>query len=765
MTGIFGRDETRADGVLKATGAARYVADRPAAGSLLARYVAATVPHGVIRRIDVDAASRVPGVHAILTGEDVRGVRVGRRLQDWPLLAWDRVRFVGERIAAIAAETPEAADRAADLIEVDIEQLPPVLDPVAAVAPGAPVLHPDAATYRYLWPAPRPSVSHPNIQGELESATGIAATDADGFAALFLPPNRVFEGRYETGRQHQGYLETHAARVTPTAGGGASIVTTNKQPFGLRSQMSAALDMPVEILEVETDSIGGDFGGKGLSIDEYLCLLLARRTGRPVHAAASYAEELTAYAPRHAGRLRLRTAVDADGRIVAHDAQIDFDGGAYAAAKPLPELILPGALDVLAAYHVPHRRIRTRVVYTNTVPGGHMRCPGELQAAFAGESHVDAIARELGFEPIAFRRRNAAGPETVTAHHQRIRTPMAVEVLDRLERELPGASRDGGRGVALVARRMEGGRGAMRARVLEDGRVALLTSLPDQGAGLYAALSRIAAATLGLPEESVTVLRRPTSDAAADLGVGASRVTFLAGRATQDAVGRLRAAMEDAASVVAGDRVELRDGAFTTPTGVHLSWAAVAALPAVIGLQVEGTYDSEADGHDVADFTFGGLGVIVDVDRETGVIDIRDAVFVADAGSAVINPLAHRGQIDGGFAQGIGAAMMEELVFDDGQVANATLADYRLPVPEDVPLLRTVLLTSSAGPGPFGTKMAGELSPSAVAPAIANAVADATGMRPSVIPMTPERVLRALRSDRSPETSRPAQPDIDTEDC
>ena len=618
-----------------------------------------------------------------------------------------------------------------------------MLDTDAALAPDAPILHPDAAGYRYLG-STRPPVSHPNVQGEVVVKKGLAA-DPAAFEALFAIPERTFVDEFRTGRQHQCALEPHGALVDA---GDATIrvLTTNKGPFSLRAQMAAALELPAESIVVETGVIGGDFGGKGLSVDEYVCYLLSRVAGRPVRMISTYEEELSGYAPRHGGRLVLRSAVDATGRIVAHDADLVFDGGAYAAAKPIPELIPPGGIDVMAPYDIPNIRIRVRAVYTNTVPGGHMRCPGEVQAAFASESHVDGIVHALDLDPIEFRRRNAAREGSTSAMGQRIRGPMAVPVLERLAmaRVAPSGG-DRGFGVAIVARRMEGGRNTIVARPTEAGRIRLQTGLPDQGAGAYTAITRIAATTMGIDPGLVEVEHATTAEAPPDMGVGASRVTFLAGHAAARAAQRLMAELCALAAAPTGEPVELMDGAFRRAGGTMVSFSEIVRLAAARGLRVEGTFDSATElAEDEADYTFAGLAVTVSVDRETGRVQVEDALFVADTGT-VINPIAHLGQIEGGFAQGLGAALMEELVLDGGQVLTANLSEYRIPATPDVPRLRVELLPDASGPGVFGAKMAGELSPSCVAPAIANAIEWASGVRVRRIPITPERLLQALK--------------------
>jgi CO/xanthine dehydrogenase Mo-binding subunit len=733
--------EVRVEALDKVTGVARYTADRVVPGALIVRYRYAGIAHGRVSRIDTSQAAAVDGVRAIITGRDTAGLRAGRRLQDWPLLAWDRVRFPGERIAAVAAETERAAEEAVALIDVEYEELPAVHDPAAALGPDAPVLHPDAAEYRYIGPH-RPPTSHPNLQGELVVRKGPA--DDAGLEEALAAAEILVEEEFLTGRQHQGYIEPHASAVIPGPDGLLRVITTNKAPFSLRLQLSTALDTPVELIEVESAVIGGDFGGKGLSIDEYVLAVLARRTGRPVRMTAAYDEELRAYAPRHGGRIRLRTGLDGGGRILAHAADLWFDGGAYAAAKPLPELILPGGLDILAPYDVPAVRLHLRTVYTNAVPGGHMRCPGELQAAFASESHVDRLAAASGLDPIEFRRRNVVRDGSVSIVGERIARPMAAEVLEVLAREAPPTLEpDEGFGVALVARRMEGGRQSLTLRIAPDGRIEILTGLPDQGAGLHTMLARVVARTLDVELERIAIRQQTTASAALDLGVGASRVTFIASRAAQDAAERLAAALTG-----------LQQGR-GTDAGLDEAMARAAAD----GLEVTGSFDSNAGGEaGVVDYTFAGMAAHVAVDRETGSIRLLGATIAADTGT-VINPVAHRGQIEGGYAQGLGAALMEELLIDEGVISTQTLADYRLPTATDVPAPRVVLLTEAPGGGAFGAKMAGELSPSTVAPAIANAVERAVGVRLRQIPMTAERVLRALRDETlEPVGAAPAGP-------
>ncbi len=738
--------EERVEGPFKVTGQARYAADVRIPGMLWAGFLTSPHPSARIVSVDTAAARAVPGVHAVLTGTDVAGARFGRRLMDWPVLAWDRVRFVGDRVAAVAAETREAAEEALKLIEVEYEELPAVRDAEAALAPDAPLVHLDASDYVYLGGA-RPAVPHPNLQGYQLITKGEADIER-----AFAAAARVFEHTFTTPRQHQGYIEPHACAVWIDEVGLVHVVTTNKSPFSLRQQLSKATGVPGEKIVVDAPFIGGDFGGKGLSLDEFACYFLARATGRPIKSVMSYADELQGTNPRHATTIHLRTGVDAEGHFVAHEATVTFDGGAYAAGKPGLSLIPAGGTATLPAYSIPNTRLELRTAYTNNVPGGHMRAPGEVQALFAGESHVDMIARELGIDPLELRLRNAIRPGELSIANDRIREHRAVEVLETLKREsrwgeqpLPA---DVGRGIALGVRHVGGGKTSVVLRLLPDARVEVLSAVPDQGSGTRTLVQRVVAAVLSIPRDRIVVTYGNTAEAPQDPGSGGSRVTHIVGQAALVGAETLKSRLQDLAAEVLGwptGTVALEGGEFVSGEGERATFEDVARrIAAGPAVEVRGDYDGSGHGPDEAgDFNFVAYMIEAAVDRETGEISLRDALLVADVGT-VLNPVAHQGQLDGGFVYGLGGALMEELPVEDGRVTTPSLADYKLPTQRDVPPLRTVLLPTAVGPGPFGSKMAGEVSNSGVAPAIANAVAAAVGARVTSLPITAEKVLEAL---------------------
>lgn len=704
---IFDRNETRVDGREKVSGEAQYAADFELPGMLHAAFATSPLAHARIISIDTEQARAVPGVHAVLTGRDIGEHRFGRRFFDRPALCVDRALFIGDTVAAVAAETREIAERAAALIEVEYEELAAVLEPDEALAPGAPVLHENVDAY-YFHGGKRAAVPHPNIQGRRVMQKG---NIEEGFARA----DHVFEHSFTTPRYHGGYLEPRASLVWIDAQGIVHVVATNKAPFAFREQFAICVGVPVDSVRVETAYIGGDFGGKGLSVDEYACYFLARSCGRPVKYVRTYLEDMRSSTVRHASRTTIRTGVTRDGYITAMDAKIVFNGGAYAAGKPAPTL-LPG-LDPKLPYTIPAGRLERVSVYTNTVPGGHMRAPGDVQFIFAVESHIDMIAHELRIDPLEMRLRNAVSGQGSDFEDVPYLEPSARETLEKMR----AASKWGtpvppgrGRGIGFGVRHIGGGKAEVTLRAHPDGRVECVTGAAEQGMGILTLLQRVVAAGLELDLDRVSVVREPAmTQTPFDPGAGGSRQTHVTGNAALDAVRRLREHVE-------------RDG-----------W------PKGAPVEVRGTFEA-VHGHEAAPHGFCGFVAEVSVDTETGVIELLDVVCVSDVGT-ILNPIAHRGQLAGGFVMGLGHALTEELRVTEGKVENPSLADYKLPTQMDVPPLRFVNIENIAGPGPFGAKMAGEINTAAVAPAIANAIANACGARVTTLPLSAERVLSALR--------------------
>ncbi len=742
--------EYRLDGPDKVTGTAQYAGDMQRPGMLWAAFLGSPVPYGRIRSIDTSKARAMPGVHAVLTGEDVKGILFGRRLLDRPVICWDVVRFVGDRVAAVAAETLEQAEAAVGAIDVDIEELTPNFDLEAAFAADATILHPDAASYGYLG-GTRSPVPHMNMQGKLLKKRG-----EEDIEAVFARAHRVFEHTFTTPRQHAGFIEPHAAMGWVDEAGLIHVISTNKTPLNLRSQMAKAMGLkPAEIV-VEAGTIGGDFGGKGYSIDEYSCVYLAKATGRPVKAVTRYADELAAYNVRHAAQMRLRSAVDENGLLIAHESRLLMDGGAYANAKPLPALAPAGGTAVMSAYRVPNVKISVQVAYTNTVPAGHVRSPGEVQAIFAGESHLDMIARELGMDPLQFRLKNVVRDGERGALGDNFRESKGAELLEAAAAAIGWTNprpANHGVGIALGVRHVGGGAMSLGVRVHSDGRIELISGLVDVGGGQSTMLKRVFALVASVDERRIFVTKRTTADQPNDQGVGGSRVTNIGGRTAELLGQQVREWFQERLPRVlpnGPEHAELRNDALIDPaTGEQLMDFGTLVARLVQPdepVELSATHDAGTHGpDDPGDNNFACYAFEVAVDPETGTITLVDSVLAADVGT-IINPVAHRGQLEGGFGFGVGAALMEDVQVEEGVVVGRSLAEFKLPTMRDVPNLRAILVPTALGPGAFGAKMAGELSNCPVAPAIANAVADAVGARVTDLPLTPERVLQAIQA-------------------
>ena len=733
----LGRPTPRVDGLAKVTGTARYVADQTIPGMISGRLVHSTRSHARILGIDTAAARALPGVHAVITGEDVGQYLYGRRMKDMPVLARGVVRYSGERLAAVAAETEEIARHAADLIDVTYEDLPAVLDVTGALEPDAPLLHPDFNTYPGVRPLSEPSNAYQwtvNDRGDLDA----------GFAEADI----IVEGEYETQRHHQAYLEPHAS-VVSIEGGRAHVWTNTKVPQNIRDDLAATVGIPRDDIVLHHSHIGGDFGGKGTPLDLPVCYFLARAAGRPVRMVADYIEEFLAGSPRHATRTRLRTGVMRDGSIRAHHVQFFVNSGAYAAYKPAG--VIGGAPRAAGPYRIPNTRIESIHVYTNTVPGGHMRAPGSPQAVFALESHLDEIARRLGIDPLDFRMRNLIEDGEETAWGQRFEHVRVKETLEAAadaagygEARAPFV----GRGIAIGDHGSGGGIGNAEVALEPGGGVVLGTAIFDQGSGTHTTLQQVVAEELRTPLHRIRLEVWDTDGTVDDSGIGGSRATrvntTVAYQAAQDARRRLvRLAAErlgepEAAITLDGDeiRVEGREQALRWPE-LLAEWE-----ERVVGrAYLEDTEPVRVTG-------FVAQIAEVEVDPETGEVRVLGLTTAHDVGR-VLNPVGHQGQINGGVVQGLGYALMEELTVEDGRVATLSFGDYKIPTSLDIPELRTVLLESGAGVGPYAIKGIGETPNVPVAAAIANAVADAAGVRIADLPLTSEKVYRALRDHES----------------
>ena len=742
---VIGQPLARADGFEKVTGRARYTADTSLPRMLWARALRSPHPHARILRIDASRAAAVPGVHSVLTGADIPPVLYGRRIRDIPALARGRVRFIGERVAAVAADDPDLAQAALDLIDVDYQALPAVFEPDDALAEDAPLLHPNVNGYAGL---PRP----------LDKPSNAFVRDTWGrgrVAAGFAEADLVVENSFTTQRVHQAYLEPHACLVWIDDTGRVQLWAPNKAPHRLKHDFAAALGLPEEQVRVNHSTIGADFGGKGSPMDMPLCYFLAQRTGRPIKMVMDYAEEFMAANPRHPSTAWMKTGVKRDGTMVAHQAKLVFNSGAYGGFKPVPGANLPGAEHAAGPYRIPHASIEAIHVYTNSVPGGFFRGPGAVQAIFALESHVDIVARRLGMDPLDFRIKNLLrdGEESPTG-----RRVFGMQGLETLKAAASAAdyhspkAANVGRGIAVAFKSQGEGESSAAVTLAPDGSVVLNTSVFEQGTGSYTAFRQIVAEELHLDPERVQVHPWSTDEAPFDTGIGASRVTRVAVPATFRAACDAREQLLRLAAELMGwpeEQLTLHGDAVTrSGTGERRPWR---DLLASVGRPITGQATHKETGEaPVSDF----LAQIVEaaLDPETGEVKLLRVTSAHDV-ARILNPVGHQGQINGGVVQAIGYALTEELRVAEGRVETAHFGDYKLPTMRDLPELRTALVHTDNGLGPYRSKGIGEYAIEGVAAAVANAVADA-GPRIHSLPITSEKVYRALRQS-NPHRRKP----------
>jgi CO/xanthine dehydrogenase Mo-binding subunit len=648
-----GTSARRVDGTPKVTGATRYTADHSLPDMIWGKCLRSPLPHARIRRLDVEKARKLQGVSAVLTAADLPNRLTGIILKDMPVLAQDRVRFIGERIAVVGAVSPEIAEEALSRIEVEYEELPAVDDPLQAMAAGAPLIHENLRSYEGLR-LPLPDV--PNLQNYAEWRTGDCRK---GFAEADF----VFEQSFTTQRAHQGYLEPHAVLVQLLPSERILIWSTAKQVYLTRANLADWLGINEEKVIFQVGAVGGDFGGKGTLMDLPLCYFLAKVTGRPAKMIMSYAEELSAANPRHASLITIKTGVKKGGRLWARELKAVFNGGAYAGIKESSNGNLPGSRHGNGSYAIPHSFIQSLCVYTNCVPGGIMRGPGDLQVNFAVESHMDYVGHQLGIDPYQFRCLNVLKPGDLLVSGQRVNTYMGQRLLREIGRKIrprPRRKRTPyvGHGLALASRDVNFGVANIDVSLDETGAAHILTTVPDTGTGAHTIFRQIVAEALVVSAGDVAVRMGTTETFPTDVRVIASLVTYLSGQAVQKAAFALRAKLVRLAATLLGcslNSVRLERGTVVGPKRTRIKLADLATRAKATGesLTTRGSIDIKER---LGAMCFFAEAAEVSIDPETGQVKVRRVISAHDVGT-IINPLTHRGQVEGGMIQGFGFAV------------------------------------------------------------------------------------------------------------
>jgi xanthine dehydrogenase molybdenum-binding subunit len=751
---IVGKRLPRVDAVEKVTGAAKYAGDYHLRGMLHAAMLRSPYAHAQIRAIDARRAQRIPGVHAVLTVYNVPRVkhagqpepRAGSLVKDQYIFD-HTVRFRGDGVAVVAAESIETAEEALALIDVDYEVLPAVFDPYEAMQEGAPRIH----------GADRNLVIPPVIiaWGDVE----------EGFARA----DRIFEGVYSTSRHVPAFMEPYICTVALDAAGRLTVYSSTQAPFMVRGALSEVLGIPMSKIRVITEHMGGGFGAKqDLYQHEYLAALLALRTGRPVRFEFTRAETFVSGRSRHPVTVELRQGVTRDGILTARQARYVANSGAYGSHGPGITWVGSAALGSLHRCENVH--IEGLCVYTNAPIAGAFRGYGAPQAYFALETQMDEIAEALGMDAIELRKRNALRPGDIGPAGTPFTNNQLPVCLDRGaarigwdRRQKPtGSSNQSGlgsrsrtvRGIG-VATQLHSATAYPETREIanaavginEDGTVQLRIGSADLGTGAKTVLAQICAETLGVCYEDISVLAGDTDLVPYDLGAYASRTTYIAGGAVEQAS---RLAKERLLRV-ASDKL----GAPVEDLSVAQSVIRIAGRPDAIipiaeivgpaqGAPAE-TISGAARNQPLNAYSFAAQFAEVEVDTETGHVRVLRMVAVHDIGKA-INPAAAEGQVEGGLHQGIGYALMEDMVIDarTGRTLNPNFVDYKLLTALDMPELEVEFIESRLGDGPFGAKGVAEDSLCPTAPAITNAIYNATGVRITRLPVDPEQLLAAM---------------------
>jgi CO/xanthine dehydrogenase Mo-binding subunit len=761
------------DGDDKLCGSAQYIADLHRPGMLHGAILQSPHAHARIRGYDLSAARALPGVRAIVTGNDLdERHRMGAFIKDEPAFAKGKVRYVGEIVAAVAADSEAIARAATQLIRVDYEELPAVLDPAAALAPDAPLVHEGAAQYIKVFDA--------GTDGNLCSRTEFTSGDID---AAWADCDAVVEATYTTQAQAHVSLEPVGALAEIDAGGRITLWSANQSVFRVQASVCESLGLPMTKLRCLTPRVGAGFGNKMEAHVQPAVVLLAMKARRTVRMILSREEDFETVRARHPFSIRIKTGARRDGTLAAREIEVLLDGGAY--GDDSPGVLGYALLMQCGPYRIPHVRAHGRVAYTNKLRFGAFRGFGVPQVTFAAESQLDELAKQLGIDRIALRRRNMLVPGDPWFGGQAIRSNGLAECVDIVERESrwrepvaaptphapPGQRLRRGRGIALSAH-ISGllASGAI-VRLLEDGSVLLNTGAVDIGQGSNTVLTQICAEALQLPVDRVAIASPDTDGAPYNWGTTASRVTYVTGRSVVGAAAEIEKKLKEHAGEMLEcgvDDLELLPGGKVAIKGVaqrsvsfgdisgRAHWAAGGPL---IGTHSwvfdQKTFDPKravAVGLPFAQigvFSFNALVVEVELDEASGQVRVVGAWSACDIGRA-INPMLASGQIEGAFVQGMGYALVEEMVWDGARLANPSLMDYKIPTMGELPeTLRAYLVESDEPSGPFGAKSVGELGINGVAAAIANAIADAAGVRLRRLPMTGERVLRGLLESAS----------------
>ncbi len=745
-----GRDVVRKDAFEKAIGMAKFASDLFPDDFLWVSTVRSKYPHARIVRIDVSKAIKMPGVVAVFTHRDVPNNRYGVFVKDRPVLCDTHVRYIGDPVALVAAESMEEAEEAREEVVVEYEPLPAVTDPIAAMEPTSISIHEG---------------------GNICRSTRITFGDVvEGFRNSKI----VVENVYKTSSQIHAYLETEAGVSYIDEYGRITVVAGGQSPYRDHHEIVSTLGLPPEKVRVITPYVGGAFGGKDdISVQIHLALV-TWKTGRPARLVWSREESTIAGTKRHPSIVKMKTGASADGRLQANSVEIIYDTGAYAALGPA---VLDVAIENCnGPYKIPNIDIKAWLVYTNNMVASAFRGFGAPQVIFAIEQQVDQLARELGFDPVEFRLINSLRKGDYGVFRNKLFGSVGIsDCLEVIKNHRLWKDRENlkkqptlpwikhGVGVAAAVKGYTLGalpdKGSIGLELRLDGGFNVKGSFTEIGQGVVQAVAQMAAELLQTSIDSIQVIFADTSETPDTSVTSASRQLFLAGNALRDAVSKMvekiKKALESSWGESVGD-VFLRDGYVNTSKGMKIPYSEVAKIleDSGLGREVTGVFEVPrvepiAGSLEIPHlfYMFGATLAFVEVNVLTGVIRVKNLVAVADVGK-VVNPQTLTGQLEGAAVQGIGYALLEEPKIDNGYLRTTNLSTYLIPSIKDIPEIEVFTVEDHEEQGPFGAKGVGEIGIISVAPAIANAVYDALGVRPFSLPMTPEKIYWMIKQSR-----------------
>lgn len=748
---VVNHSVAREDGVAKVTGSAVYASDIRLEGMAYAKLLRSPFAHARILSVDASEALRQPGVIAVLHGNNLQGIDpyYGHAVKDHPLLAIGKVRFLGEPVAAVVAEDERSAYEALESVRVEYEELPGVLEVDAALADGAPLVHETSYAGGSFRGFDDPgSMKASNICQEVHLEWG-------DVAAAFAQAAQVVEGVYYFPMAYAYAMEAYVS-IADYNDSGLTVYSSAQHPFIVRHDLAGVFGLFLNRVRLVVPFVGGGYGSKSYTKIEPLTAACSWKAKRPVKLQLSVAEAMLTTRNDDA-RVRIRTAVDREGRLVAREATIHLNTGAYAENSPL--VARKAANRIVGPYRIPNVKVDCCAIYTNTVPASSFRGFGATQVTFPGESQMDELAEKLSCHPVEFRRKNlAARGESIHPGLRPLDADLAGDiamVVQALETDKP-LSKGHGRAVACSA--SDAGSDPVTSTIVQvyaDGSVSVMTGSTELGQGSHTVLRQIAAEEMGVELQKVRVIGPDTAVTPFERSTGASRTTTLMGRAVleacQEAIVQLRDMAAEILKTAPENLILERSGVAFQDR--RLSWQDV--LRTFFGLS-DCSIIGRAYLRKVGDLALlpvfweiGCTGVEIAVDAETGRIFLERLVTVGDVGLA-INPAMVEGQDLGAATMGLGIGLYEELLYEGQQLLNGNLLDYRVPRFSDLaPKIDLLLVQNQDGRGPYGAKGGGEGSLNPIPACLANALYQATGVRLRRLPLTPERVWRALREQRN----------------